>query len=149
MSKSLGDSKSLTAAGSTTILASDNYWNAEKKTSPIKWESFADKSMSHSVEGSQDWGNPLAFVAALVKVEAWIFSRIVESVWWQIMLKEFVAVWKLNQTSHSEECRVLFNSGGTCRWNFGKWLSRMLMKRYVRFKLEDMTVAAYRCCREW
>ncbi|KAF8018462.1 hypothetical protein BT93_H3372 [Corymbia citriodora subsp. variegata] len=29
------------------------------------------------------WENPLAFTVALERVESWIFSRIVESVWWQ------------------------------------------------------------------
>lgn len=29
------------------------------------------------------WENPLAFAVALERVESWIFSRIVESVWWQ------------------------------------------------------------------
>ncbi|XP_031268024.1 uncharacterized protein LOC116126483 [Pistacia vera] len=36
-----------------------------------------------SIEGSDDWGDPQTFVVALEKFEAWIFSRIIESVWWQ------------------------------------------------------------------
>ncbi|KAJ4904890.1 nucleolar protein gar2-related [Raphanus sativus] len=31
-----------------------------------------------------DWHEPETFTAALEKVESWIFSRIVESVWWQV-----------------------------------------------------------------
>ncbi|CAN0896161.1 hypothetical protein LINGRAHAP2_LOCUS18311 [Linum grandiflorum] len=34
---------------------------------------------------SDEWENPRTFVIALEKVEAWIFSRIVESVWWQTL----------------------------------------------------------------
>ncbi|KAK8370485.1 hypothetical protein V6Z12_A01G180700 [Gossypium hirsutum] len=36
-------------------------------------------------EGSDDWVDPRTFLLALQKFEAWIFSRIVESVWWQVM----------------------------------------------------------------
>ncbi|CAL9245989.1 unnamed protein product [Arabidopsis halleri] len=32
----------------------------------------------------EDWQEPETFTAALEKVEFWIFSRIVESVWWQV-----------------------------------------------------------------
>ena len=36
------------------------------------------------------WENPKTFLIALEKVEAWIFSRIVESVWWQVESKPFI-----------------------------------------------------------
>ncbi|KAJ6321497.1 hypothetical protein OIU77_011550 [Salix suchowensis] len=36
-------------------------------------------------ESSDKWAEPQPFIAALKKVEAWIFSRIVESVWWQTL----------------------------------------------------------------
>lgn len=32
-----------------------------------------------------NWDDPHVFISALEKVEAWIFSRIVESIWWQVM----------------------------------------------------------------
>jgi hypothetical protein len=35
-------------------------------------------------ESSDEWAEPQPCIAALKKVEAWIFSRIVESVWWQV-----------------------------------------------------------------
>lgn len=35
-------------------------------------------------KGSDEWEEPHTFIVALEKVEAWIFSRIVESVWWQV-----------------------------------------------------------------
>ncbi|KAI4345819.1 hypothetical protein L6164_012911 [Bauhinia variegata] len=34
---------------------------------------------------SSNWEDPKTFLIALEKVEAWIFSRIVESVWWQTL----------------------------------------------------------------
>ncbi|CAH8390754.1 unnamed protein product [Eruca vesicaria subsp. sativa] len=33
--------------------------------------------------GSDEWEDPRAFLAALEKLESWIFSRVVKSVWWQ------------------------------------------------------------------
>ncbi|KAL5537325.1 hypothetical protein UlMin_043687 [Ulmus minor] len=38
-----------------------------------------------NIESFDGWGDPLSFMIALEKFEAWIFSRIVESVWWQTM----------------------------------------------------------------
>jgi len=35
--------------------------------------------------GFGNWDDPQVLVVALEKVEAWIFSRIVESIWWQVM----------------------------------------------------------------
>lgn len=32
-----------------------------------------------------DWEEPSTFTRALEKIEAWIFSRIVESIWWQVV----------------------------------------------------------------
>lgn len=37
-----------------------------------------------SLEEFDDWQDPKTFIIALEKVEAWIFSRIIESVWWQV-----------------------------------------------------------------
>ncbi|EPS72150.1 hypothetical protein M569_02605, partial [Genlisea aurea] len=38
---------------------------------------------SKPLEESDDWEDILAFIIALEKVESWLFSRIVESLWWQ------------------------------------------------------------------
>ncbi|KAK7380998.1 hypothetical protein VNO78_33520 [Psophocarpus tetragonolobus] len=35
--------------------------------------------------GFGNWDDPLVFLLALGKVEAWIFSRIIESIWWQTL----------------------------------------------------------------
>ncbi|KAK4413238.1 hypothetical protein Salat_2736400 [Sesamum alatum] len=46
--------------------------------------SHAEGQKSSSIEESDDdWEDVLTFIIALEKVEAWLFSRIVESVWWQ------------------------------------------------------------------
>ncbi|XP_022776286.1 uncharacterized protein LOC111317981 [Durio zibethinus] len=44
-----------------------------------------DKEESNSTESSDDWVDPQTFLLALEKFEAWIFSRIIESVWWQTL----------------------------------------------------------------
>ncbi|XP_073120965.1 uncharacterized protein [Henckelia pumila] len=82
MSKSLGASQLPISRRPVAETAWDR--NGNKKSSLLKWESFPTKSMRSSTEESSgDWENPLAFAAALEKVEMWIFSRIIESIWWQ------------------------------------------------------------------
>jgi hypothetical protein len=39
---------------------------------------------TNKTESLYEWAEPQPYIAALEKVEAWIFSRIVESVWWQV-----------------------------------------------------------------
>ncbi|XP_073019097.1 uncharacterized protein [Primulina eburnea] len=82
MSKSLGASQLPVSIRPVTETLGDR--NGKKKTSPLKWDSFPIKGMRSAAEGSVgDWENPLSFAAALEKVEMWIFSRIIESIWWQ------------------------------------------------------------------
>ncbi|XVE67731.1 hypothetical protein DITRI_Ditri09bG0012100 [Diplodiscus trichospermus] len=62
----------------------------EKKhvSSPLKWkESSPGKRENDLISYGSfiDWDNPRAFTSALERVEAWIFSRIIESVWWQTL----------------------------------------------------------------
>ncbi|PIN09677.1 hypothetical protein CDL12_17747 [Handroanthus impetiginosus] len=80
MSKSFEESESPLAVETVTGTVHDR----KKKTSPLKWEPFQRKSTRGSIDESiGDLESPLTFVAALEKVEAWIFSRIIESIWWQ------------------------------------------------------------------
>ncbi|GAV87826.1 NT-C2 domain-containing protein [Cephalotus follicularis] len=48
-------------------------------------EKLQEVSAELSTKNNDDWVDPQTFVVALEKVEAWIFSRIVESVWWQTL----------------------------------------------------------------
>ncbi|KAL4387297.1 hypothetical protein GQ457_09G009140 [Hibiscus cannabinus] len=62
----------------------------EKKhaLSPLKWKESSPGRKENKLipYGSfSDWDTPAAFTSALEKVEAWIFSRIIESVWWQTL----------------------------------------------------------------
>lgn len=55
-----------------------------EKRSSLKWK---DSSLSKkNIESFGTWDDPVTFITALEKVEAWIFSRVVESIWWQVML---------------------------------------------------------------
>lgn len=40
---------------------------------------------SKSIDESDDMEDVLAFLIGLERVESWLFSRIVESVWWQVV----------------------------------------------------------------
>ncbi|KAE9619159.1 hypothetical protein Lal_00047068 [Lupinus albus] len=44
-----------------------------------------EKEKENTKEKIHSWEDPETFLVALEKVEAWIFSRIVESVWWQTL----------------------------------------------------------------
>ncbi|KAJ0977002.1 hypothetical protein J5N97_012476 [Dioscorea zingiberensis] len=58
----------------------------KKKSSPLRWESTSGKNEKFSVtEEVDEWEFPCTFTAALERIEAWIFSRIIESIWWQTL----------------------------------------------------------------
>ncbi|KAK7266920.1 hypothetical protein RIF29_19581 [Crotalaria pallida] len=52
-----------------------------KIASPLRWKNHT----ALGYEGFGNWDDPNVFISALEKVEAWIFSRIVESIWWQTL----------------------------------------------------------------
>ncbi|GLT88259.1 hypothetical protein SLE2022_062930 [Rubroshorea leprosula] len=56
----------------------------EVKSTTLKWKVGASsKQVNNFVQLLDDWQDTGTFTSALEKVESWIFSRIVESVWWQ------------------------------------------------------------------
>lgn len=57
----------------------------KNKSSPLKWESISYKNEKFSFsEEFGDWDDPDTLISALERIENWIFSRTVESVWWQV-----------------------------------------------------------------
>ncbi|KAJ8531458.1 hypothetical protein K7X08_026892 [Anisodus acutangulus] len=56
----------------------------KKKFCPLKWESYS--SNDDFCESLGNWEGPVTIIRALEKIEAWIFSRIIESIWWQILI---------------------------------------------------------------
>lgn len=66
-----------------------NAFSRDKKqiSSPLKWESFSSNGIRDDIcESFGNWEDPRTFTRALQRTEAWIFSRIVESIWWQVSL---------------------------------------------------------------
>lgn len=61
----------------------------KEKSSLLKWkESPSRKETRSTLHGSfNDWEDPRKFTSVLEKIESWIFSRIVESIWWQVTLQ--------------------------------------------------------------
>lgn len=45
--------------------------------------------LNDSIDSLGDWEDPRTFIMALEKVEAWIFFRIVEGLWWQVLPNSF------------------------------------------------------------
>ncbi|KAM0940031.1 putative NT-type C2 domain, nucleoporin [Dioscorea sansibarensis] len=57
-----------------------------KKKSSLRWESTSWKNEKFPVAREVDeWEVPSTFTSALERIEAWIFSRIIESIWWQTL----------------------------------------------------------------
>ncbi|KAL3637297.1 hypothetical protein CASFOL_019596 [Castilleja foliolosa] len=50
-----------------------------------KWKKNMESRQSSFLQFVDDWQETRTFTAALEKVESWIFSRIVESIWWQTL----------------------------------------------------------------
>lgn len=78
----------------------------EVKSPTLKWKGGSGgKQMNGFMQFSDDWQETGTFTAALEKVESWIFSRIVESVWWQVhLLKQSVyrCVYLILQLNHCD-----------------------------------------------
>jgi len=63
-----------------------------KVTQPLMWRGFSPRKNDNTAfenGGIGHWDDPNVFTSALEKVEAWIFSRIVESIWWQVMFSSY------------------------------------------------------------
>lgn len=61
---------------------------SEDKNTPLKWKGDAKGSKVKKPDFLQfvdDWQETRTFTSALEKIESWIFSRTVESVWWQTL----------------------------------------------------------------
>lgn len=59
----------------------------KKRASPLIWDSLPSQITRNAIEDSVgDWENPFMFVTALEKIDTWIFSRILESLWWQVFI---------------------------------------------------------------
>ncbi|XP_028772445.1 uncharacterized protein LOC114742065 isoform X2 [Neltuma alba] len=87
----------------------------DKITLSLRWKgSSPRKNENTTVEqgGFGNWDDPLVYISALEKVEAWIFSRIVESIWWLTMTPHM---------QHRGDAKFTKNGAGSSSWKtFGK-----------------------------
>ncbi|KAL4379561.1 hypothetical protein GQ457_02G012340 [Hibiscus cannabinus] len=88
ISESIGELKLPLSAG----LMERNGGGKGKKlaSSPFKWKESSPGRKENKT--SSDWDTPLVFISALERVETWIFSRIIESVWWQTLTPHMQSV---------------------------------------------------------
>ncbi|CAN6483098.1 unnamed protein product [Victoria cruziana] len=62
--------------------------NKKGKSSTLKWrDTFIDKKKEIYLFSPMpvEWQDPNTFTAAIEKIESWIFSQIVKSIWWQTL----------------------------------------------------------------
>lgn len=64
-----------------------------------------EQEKENTEEYFHNWLDPETFLVALEKVEAWIFSRIVESVWWQV--GSFALLSSHKKLSFETECSLV------------------------------------------
>lgn len=94
------------------LKAVESNGNAKKfdgKSTPSRWKNSSGSKQAKKFTAMQladDWQETGTFTVALEKIESWIFSRIVESVWWQVKLYsctyfpcDIIACWLLGNIS--------------------------------------------------
>ncbi|KAJ3703705.1 hypothetical protein LUZ61_007410 [Rhynchospora tenuis] len=75
---------SASGSGSVGEKSSNGSGSAPRKKSASLWESvYKKRGKLLFTEELEHWADPTTFLSALGKTESWIFSRILESVWWQ------------------------------------------------------------------
>lgn len=74
------------SSGSHTTKSGANK-ESSKVASTLKWKASSPNKRENGNArhgSSDDWEDAHTFTSALEKVEAWIFSRVIESIWWQV-----------------------------------------------------------------
>lgn len=86
ISKSFGISHQLTPTMRTNSVNSNAQW-FDGKSTPMLWKNNSSgKQIKHDVlQIPDDWQDTNTLLTALERIESWIFSRIVETVWWQAL----------------------------------------------------------------
>lgn len=85
ISQVIGVPRQKLSAGSSIHRNGNGKGNGQS-LSPLKWkESPPSNKRNKNASSLVDWNDPNTFMSALEKLEAWIFSRIIESVWWQVI----------------------------------------------------------------
>lgn len=83
--------------------------NGSKGKFSLKWESgYRKKEQSSFSEELEDWENLCTFTSVLERIEAWIFSRIVESIWWQTLTPHMQSTNKASEPKTSPQTKDKF-----------------------------------------
>lgn len=73
---------------SRAVESNDGAKKVEGIPSPVSWKNSNGSKQTRKPSFMQpvdDWQETSTFLLALEKIESWIFSRTVESVWWQVI----------------------------------------------------------------
>jgi hypothetical protein len=86
ISKSFDISPQMTPTMTTNSINGGAQW-FDGKSMPMLWKNNSNgKQTKHVVlHIPDDWKETSTVLAALERIESWIFSRIVETVWWQVI----------------------------------------------------------------
>ncbi|CAM0912060.1 unnamed protein product [Alopecurus aequalis] len=86
ISKSFGISHQVTPTMTTNSVNGGAQW-FDGKSTPMLWKNNSNgKQTKHAViKIPDDWQETSTLLAALERIESWMFSRIVETVWWQAL----------------------------------------------------------------
>ncbi|CAL1391488.1 unnamed protein product [Linum trigynum] len=90
---------------------------AEKRKEVISSLTSSRKGKGRAISGdTEDWEDPHTFISALERVEAWIFSRTVESIWWQTLTPHMqsAATKGIDKVSASDSNKNLTRSSSSC-----------------------------------
>ncbi|KAJ4904097.1 nucleolar protein gar2-related [Raphanus sativus] len=98
ISKAFGKSR---VTESSEANGSENGGDSGKKTN-LRWKNGLQELL-------EDWQETETFTAALEKVELWVFSRIVESVWWQVFTPHMQSPENSSSASKSNEKQGTFS----------------------------------------
>lgn len=71
--------------GPCTKITGGEQHSAERGLSAKNRFRTRKEEKNNILESFDNWEDPHIFMVALEKFEVWIFSRIVESVWWQVI----------------------------------------------------------------
>ncbi|KAI3896958.1 hypothetical protein MKX03_026717 [Papaver bracteatum] len=85
ISLTLEDSQLPVSAGPHVETIDTANGNTNRFSSTLKWKKSPSIKKENNLGSSDDWEDSCTFTAALEKIETWIFSRIVESIWWQTL----------------------------------------------------------------
>ncbi|XP_057982168.1 uncharacterized protein LOC131167383 [Malania oleifera] len=87
ISRAIGKSQPPLSAGPRTVKNSGENGN-NKRSAQLTWKESTPSKKENKrdiYKSFSDWEDQHAFTSGLEKVEAWIFSRIIESIWWQTL----------------------------------------------------------------